>query len=81
MVRHADRRFRSLDRLYIKAADIPAASLVELESLKTANEVLEVNFGQTKAANGRIEPLTNQNKALVSQNLPGLGKEGCRTDR
>lgn len=57
--------FGSLDRLYIKAVDIPAASLVELESLKTANEVLEVNFGQTKAANGRIEPLTNQNKTLV----------------
>lgn len=66
--------FGSLDRLYIKAVDIPAASLVELQSLKTANEVLEVNFGQTKAANGRIKPLTNQNKALV-KTCQGLEKK------
>lgn len=74
MVRHADRRFWSLDRLYIKDVDIPGASLVELGSLKTANEVLEVNFGQTKAANGRIGPLTNQNKALV-KTCQGLEKK------
>lgn len=63
-----------MDRLYIKAVDVAAASLVELESLKTANEVLEVNFEQTKAANGRIEPLTDQNKALV-KTCQGLEKK------
>ena len=63
-----------MDRLYTKAVDVAAASLVDLESLKTANEVLEVNFEQTKAANGRIEPLTDQNKARV-KTCQGLKKK------
>lgn len=66
--------FGSLDRLYTKAVDVTAASLVDLESLKTANEVLEVNFEQTKAAIGQIEPLTDQNKALV-KTCQGLEKK------